>query len=157
MTGAEGESSMFNPIPFVLSFDTSSVTRTYTKLPFPSGCLDSKEEDSSSFTLDFFGLRDPVSMLQFLYVCNEMLSESSKGYSSGGEGYDLNQECLYLDSDIPNERDRLGMPREGDQLPPHVQEPSGAQTPPGSHMAQLEQLRELHNKLKEEQQRLQQL
>jgi hypothetical protein len=86
-----------------------------------------------------------------------MLSESSEGYSSGGESYDLTQECLYLDSNIPNKGDRLGMPREGDQLPPHVQEPSGAQTPPGSHVAQLEKLRELHNKLKEEQQWLQQL
>jgi hypothetical protein len=99
-------------------------------------------------------------MLQFLYVCDKMLYESSEGYSTGGEGYDPTQECLHIDSEIPEEGDHLGMPREGDRPPPRVQEvvePSGAQTPPGSHVAHLEQLRELHNKLREEQQRLQQL
>jgi hypothetical protein len=44
---------------------------------------------------------------------------------------------------------------------PHVLrkmgEPGGAQTPPGSHMAHLKQLRELHDRLGEEQQWLQQL
>jgi hypothetical protein len=85
------EPSVFNPIPFVLSFDTSSVTRTYVGLPFPSGCLDFEEEDSLGFALDFSELRDPESMLQFLYVCDEMLSEGSKGYCSGGEGYDTTQ------------------------------------------------------------------
>jgi hypothetical protein len=153
MTGAGGELSVFNPIPFEPSFDTSSVTRMYVGLPFPSGCLDSEEEDSPSFALDFSGLRDPESILQFLYVCGEMLSECSEGYSSSGEGYDLTQVCLLIDSEIPNEGDHLGMPQEGDQLPPHVQEPSGAQAPPKSLVAQLEQLRELHIKIKEEQQR----
>jgi hypothetical protein len=43
MTGARGEPSVFNPIPFQPSFDTSSITRLYIGLPFPSGCLDSKE------------------------------------------------------------------------------------------------------------------
>jgi hypothetical protein len=42
---------------------------------------------------------------------------------------------------------------EGDQPPPC--NPDEAQTPPRSHEAHLEQLRELHNKLEEEQQRLQ--
>jgi hypothetical protein len=55
-TGTGGESAMFNPIPFQLSFDTSSVTRLYAGLPFPSGCLDSEEEDGPSFGLDFSGL-----------------------------------------------------------------------------------------------------
>jgi hypothetical protein len=39
-------------------------------------------------------------MLQFLYMCDEMLSESSEGYSFGGEGYGPTRECLYLDSEI---------------------------------------------------------
>jgi hypothetical protein len=47
---------MFNLIPFRPSFDTTSVTRLYASLPFPSGCLDSKEEDGPSFGLDFSGL-----------------------------------------------------------------------------------------------------
>jgi hypothetical protein len=94
-------------------------------------------------------------MLQFLYVCDEMLSESSEGYSFGGEGYDPTQECFHVDLEILKEGDHLGMPREGDQPPPC--NPDGAQTPPGSHEAHLEQLRELHNKLGEEQQCLQRL
>jgi hypothetical protein len=99
-------------------------------------------------------------MLQFMYACNEMLFESLEGYSTGGEGYDLTWVCLHINSEIPNEGDHLGMPHEGDQPPPHVQEavePGGAQTPPGSHLAHLEQLQELHDKLEEEQQRLQHL
>jgi hypothetical protein len=63
MTGAGGEPSVFNPIPFAPSFDTSSVSNTYVGLPFPSGCLDSEEEDGPSFALDLSELRDPESML----------------------------------------------------------------------------------------------
>jgi hypothetical protein len=134
---------VFNPIPFQPSFDTSSVTRMYAGLPFPLG------------SLDLSGLRDLESMLQFLYACEEMLSESSEGYNSGGEGYDPTRECFHVDPEIPEEGDHLGMPQEGDQPPPH--NPDGAQTPPGSHEDHLEQLRELHNMLREERQRLQQL
>jgi hypothetical protein len=53
----------------VPSIDTNTVTKMYVGLPFPSGSLDSKEEDGPSYALDFSGLRDPESMLQFLYVC----------------------------------------------------------------------------------------
>jgi hypothetical protein len=94
-------------------------------------------------------------MLQFLYACDEMLSKSSGGYSSGGEGYNLTWECLHVDSGFPKEGDRLGMPQEGDQPPSH--NPNGTHTPPGSRDAHLEQLQEMHDKLGEEQQRLQQL
>jgi hypothetical protein len=109
---------------------------------FPSGCLDSKEKDGPSFALDFSGLRDPESMLQFMYVCDEMISESSKGYSTGGEGYDPTRQCFHIDSEIPEEGDHLGMPQEGDRPPQLVHEavePRGAQTPSRSHMAHLEQ------------------
>jgi hypothetical protein len=54
---------VFNPIPFWPSFDASSVTGLYVGLPFPSGCLDSEEEDGPSFGLDFSELRDPESIL----------------------------------------------------------------------------------------------
>jgi hypothetical protein len=118
MIRARGEPSVFNPIPFQPSFDTSSITRLYVGLSFPSGYLDSKEEDGLRFSLDFSRLWDPESMLQFLYACDEMLSESSEGYNTGGEGYDPTWECLHIDSKIPDEGDHLGMPREGDQPPP---------------------------------------
>jgi hypothetical protein len=58
-------------------------------------------------------------MLQFLYACDEMLSESSEGCSSGDEGYDPTRECFHVDPEIPVEGDHIGMPREGDQPPPH--------------------------------------
>jgi hypothetical protein len=45
MTRAGGEPSMLHRIPFQPSFDTISITRLYGGLPFPSGCLDSKEEN----------------------------------------------------------------------------------------------------------------
>jgi hypothetical protein len=101
MEGARGEPSMFNPIPFQLSFNTNSVSRMYVELPFPSGCLDSKEEDGPSFALDFSRLRDPKYMLQFLYACDKMLSESSEDYSSGVEGYDPTREYFHIDPEVP--------------------------------------------------------
>jgi hypothetical protein len=94
----------------------------YVGLPFPSGCLDSEEEDGPNFALDFSGLRDPKSMLQFLYACDEMLSKISEGYNSGGEVYDPTQECFHVDSALPKEGDHLGMPLKGDQPPSHNQD-----------------------------------
>jgi hypothetical protein len=63
MARVRGELSVFNPIPFQPSLNTSSVTRMYNGLPFPSGCLDFEKEDGPSFALDFSRLRDPESML----------------------------------------------------------------------------------------------
>jgi hypothetical protein len=94
-------------------------------------------------------------MLQFLYACDEMLSESSEGYSTGGEGYDPTRECLHINSKILDRGDHLNMLREGDQPLPHKADE--VKTPPGTRVAHLEQLRELHDKIKEEQQWLQQL
>lgn len=82
-----------------------------------------------------------------------MLFESSEVCSTGGEGYDPTKECLHIDSKIPDGGNHLDMPREGDQ--PLSLEPDRVQTPPESHMAHLEQLRELHDKIGEEHQRLQ--
>jgi hypothetical protein len=83
---------MFNPIPFQPSFDTRSITGLYAGLPFPSGCLDSEEEDDLSFGLDFSGLRDPQSMLQFLYACDELLSDNLDGYNTDEGSYDPTRE-----------------------------------------------------------------
>ena len=113
---------MFNPTPFRPSFDTCSITGLYARLPFPSGCLNSKEEDGTSFDLDFSGIRDPKSMLQFMYACDELLSDSSEGYNTDERSYDPTRECFHIDHGIPDEGDQLGMPREGDQSPPRVRE-----------------------------------
>jgi hypothetical protein len=64
MLRAGGEPSVFNPIPFQPSFDTSSITSLYTGLPFPFRCLDSEEEGGLNVGLDFSRLCDPKSMLQ---------------------------------------------------------------------------------------------
>jgi hypothetical protein len=129
------EPSVFNPIPFQPCFDTGYDTKMYAGLPFPSRCLDSEEEDGPSFALDFSGLRDPESMLKFLYACDEMLSKNSEGYSSSGEGYDLTRECFHVDLGLPEDGDHLGMPPEDDQPRPHNLD--RAQTPPGRCEAHL--------------------
>ena len=54
---------MFNPIPFQPNFNTRSLTNLYAGLPFPLGCLDSKEEDGPGIGYDFSELCDPKSML----------------------------------------------------------------------------------------------
>ena len=95
--GDGGEPSVFNPIPFQPCFDTDYDAQMYVGLPFPSRCVESKEEDGPGFALDFFRLRDPESMLQFLYACDEMLSESSEGYNSGGEGHNSIRGCFHVD------------------------------------------------------------
>jgi hypothetical protein len=119
---AGGEPSVFNSIPFRPSFDTSTVTGLYVGLPFPSRCLDSEEEDGPSFGLDFSGLRDPKSIPQFMYACDELLSDSSKGYDTDGGSYDPTRECFHIDHGIPDEADQLRLPRDGDQPPLHVRE-----------------------------------
>jgi hypothetical protein len=53
----------------------------YTDLPFHSGCLDSEEEDGLGPSLDFSGLRDPEAMLQFLFACDDLLSNGFDDYS----------------------------------------------------------------------------
>jgi hypothetical protein len=53
---------VFNPIAFQLSFNTSSLTSLCAGLPFPSECLNSKEEDGPGLALDFSRLHDPKAM-----------------------------------------------------------------------------------------------
>jgi hypothetical protein len=60
---SRGEPSVFNPTPFQPSFGISAFTSMYVDLPFPSGCLDSEEEDGLEPGLDFSGLHDHEAML----------------------------------------------------------------------------------------------
>jgi hypothetical protein len=110
MGGDRGEPVVFNPIPFQPRFNTNNDAQMYDGLSFPSECLDSEEKDGPNFALDFSGLRDPKSMLQFLYACGEMLSERLEGYNSVEEGYDPTWECFHVDSGLPEEGDYLGVP-----------------------------------------------
>jgi hypothetical protein len=41
-------------------------------------------------------------MLQFLYACDEMLSESSEGHNSSGESYNPIWECFHVDPEPPS-------------------------------------------------------
>ena len=61
-------------------FRALHITSMYADLPFPSGCLDFEEEDGLGPGLDFSMLCDPEAMLQFLFACDELLSN--------GVGYD---------------------------------------------------------------------
>jgi hypothetical protein len=92
---AGGQPSVFNPIPFHPSFDTGSFTSLYAGFPFPSRCLDSEEEDGPGPRLDFFGLRDLEAMLQFLFVCDKLLSDGSDDYNANEEGYEPTRECFH--------------------------------------------------------------
>jgi hypothetical protein len=77
---------VFKPIPFQACFDTSAFASIYDDLPFHSGCLDSKKEDGSGPSMYFSRLHDPEAMLQFLFACNDLLSNDSDDYSSD-KGY----------------------------------------------------------------------
>jgi hypothetical protein len=130
--------------------------------PFPSGCLDSEEENCPGPSLDFSGLHDPEAMLQFLFACDNLLSDGSNDYNFDEEGYNPTQECFHAGHEEHDEGNQLGMPREANAPapPPHARDPreqGAAQTPAGSHIAYLGQLRELHAKLGEEQQQLRQV
>jgi hypothetical protein len=122
--------------------------------PFRSECLDSEEEDGPGPGLDFSGLHDPEAMLQFLFACDDLLFDGSNDYNSDKEGYDPTRECFHVGHEEHGEGNHLGMPWE-DNAPAPPLHAGVAQTPAGSHIAHLEQLRELHTKIGEEQQRLQ--
>jgi hypothetical protein len=87
---------VFNPIPFQPSFETSAFANMYVDLPFPSGCIDSEEEDGPSPDLDFSRLRGPKAMLQFLFACDELLFDGSNDYNTNEEGYISTRECFHV-------------------------------------------------------------
>jgi hypothetical protein len=119
---ARAEPSMFSPIPFQPSFDTSAFTNMYADFPFPSRCLDSEEEDGLGRGLDFSRLCDPEAMLQFLFACDELLSDGLDGYNIDEEGYDPTRESFHVGHEEHAKGDQLDMPREGNTPPPHAGE-----------------------------------
>jgi hypothetical protein len=92
----------------------------YADIPFPSGCRDPREEDCTGLDLDFFGLHNPEAMLQFLFTCDELLSDGSDDYITDEEGYDATRECFHIEHEEHDEGDQLGMPRENNAPPPHA-------------------------------------
>jgi hypothetical protein len=176
--------SIFHPVPFRFSFDppsdpasVSAFARAYPDLPgyhmwstwdrltavSTSGPAGSKEEDDPDVSWDFFGLRDPGAMRDFMSACDHCLSGcSNDGHSLDDEGCDPTRECYHIDQEDHNGENHLGMPGSDGALAPasRVEIPrelAVVQVPVGGQDTQLEQLREIQSKLDEEVGRLVQL
>jgi hypothetical protein len=86
----------------------------------PSG---SEEEDEPDFGWDFFGLRNPSAMWDFMTACDYCLSDCSDGSRSFGDGdCGPSRECFHVDLGGPDEGNHLGIPENGDppRPAPHV-------------------------------------
>jgi hypothetical protein len=127
------------------------------------GPTGSEEEDDPDFSWDFFGLRDPSAMRDFMSACDHCLSGySDDGHSLDDEGYDPSRECFHIDQGDHDEDNHLGMPGNDDAPTPasRVEIPrelAMVRVPAEGQGTQLKQLREMQAKLDEETGRLVQL
>jgi hypothetical protein len=176
--------SVLHPVPFRFSFDppsdpasVSAFARAYPDLPgyhmwstwdrltavSTSGPAGSEEEDNPDFGWDFFGLRDPSAMRDFMSACDYCLSGcSDDDHNLDDEGYGPSGECFHIDQGDNDGDNHLGMPEDDDAPVPasRVEIPrelAVVQVPAGGQDTQLEQLREVQAKLDEEARRLVQL
>jgi hypothetical protein len=173
--------SVFHPVPFRFSFDPSSdpasvsaFARAYPNLPgyhmwstwdrltavSTYGPAGSEEEDDSDFGWDFFRLRDPSAVRDFMSACDYCLSGcSDDGHSLGDEGYDPSRECFHIDQGDHDEDNHLGMPEDDNAPVPAsrvdiLRELAVVPVPAGGQDTQLEQFREIKAKLDEKAGRL---
>jgi hypothetical protein len=173
--------SVFHPIPFRFSFDppsdlasVSAFARAYLDLPgyhmwstwdrltvvSTYGPAGSEEEDDPDFGWDFFGLRDPSAMRDFMSACDYCLSScSDDDHSLDDEGYGPSRECFHIDQGDHDEDNHLSMPEDDNAPVPasHVEIPrelAVVPVPAGGEDTQLEQLREMQAKLDKEAGRL---
>jgi hypothetical protein len=169
--------SVFHPVPFRFSFDppsdpasVSAFVRAYPDLPgyhmwstwdrlttvSTSGPTGSEEEDDPDVSWDFFGLRDPSAMRDFMSGCDHCLSGcSDDGHSLDDEGCDPTRKCYHIDQEDHDGENHLDMPGSDGALAPvsRVEIPrelAVVQVPAGGQDTQLEQLREMQAKLDEE-------
>jgi hypothetical protein len=169
--------SVSHPVPFRFSFDppsdptsASAFARAYPDLPgyhmwstwdllttaSTSGPAGSEEEDDPDFSWDFSGLRDPSAMRDFMFACDHCLfGYSDDGHNLDDEGYDPSRECFHIDQGDHDEDNHLGMPENDDTPVPasRVEIPrvlAVARVLAGGQGTQLEQLREMQDKLDEE-------
>jgi hypothetical protein len=132
--------SVFHPIPFRFSFDppsdpasVSAFARAYPDLPgyhmwstwdrlmavSTYGPPGSEEEDDPDSGWDFFGLRDPSAMRDFMTACDYCLSGcSDDGHSLDDEGCGPSRECFHVDLGDRDEGNHLGMPEDDDPPEP---------------------------------------
>jgi hypothetical protein len=128
-----------------------------------SGPAGSEEQDDPDVSWDFFGLRDPSAMRDFISACDHCFSGcSDDGHNLDDEGYDPTRECFHIDQEDHDGDNHPSMPGDDGTLAPtsRVEIPrelAVAQVPAGDQGTQLEQLHEMQAKLDEETGRLVQL
>jgi hypothetical protein len=177
-------SSVFHPVPFRFSFDppsdpatVSAFARAYPNLPgyhmwstwdrltavSTYGPTGSEEDDGPDSGWDFFGLRDPSAMRDFMTACDYCLSGcSDDSHSLDDEGYGPSRECFHVDQRDHDEGNHLGMPEVDDPPGPASRvdiprELAVVLVPTGGQDTQLEQICEMQAKVDEEAGRLVQL
>jgi hypothetical protein len=139
--------SVFHPVPFRFSFDppsdpasVSAFVKAYPNLPGyhmwsswdrlmvvstyePPG---SEEEDDPDSSWDFFGLRDPSAMRDFMIASDYCLSGcSDDGHCLDDESCGPSRECFHVDLGDRDEGNHLGMSEDDDPPGPasHVDIP----------------------------------
>jgi hypothetical protein len=169
--------SVFHPVPFRFSFDSPSdpasvdaFIKAYPNLPgyhmwstwdrltavSTYGPLGSEEDDDPDSGWDFFGLRAPNAMRDFMTACDYCLSDCSDGgHSLDDEDCGPSRECFHVDLGGLDEGNHLGMPEDGDPPRPAprvdiLRELAVVPVPTGGQDTQLEQIREMQAKLDEE-------
>jgi hypothetical protein len=119
----------------------------------PSG---SEEEDELDSGWDYFGLRAPSAMRDFVIACDYCLSDcSDDGHSLDNEGCGPSRECFHVDLGGHDEGNHLGMLEDDDPPGPAprvdiLRELAVVPVPAGGQDTQLEQIREMQAKLNEE-------
>jgi hypothetical protein len=169
--------SVFHPVPFRFSFDppsdpalVSAFVKAYPNLPgyhmwsswdrlttvSTYGPLGSEEEDGPDSGWDFSRLRDPSAVRDFMTACDYCLSDcSDDGHIPDDEGCGPSRECFHIDIGGHDEGNHLRMPEDDDPPGPAPRvdilwELVVVPVPAGGQDTQLEQIREMQDKLDEE-------
>jgi hypothetical protein len=169
--------SVFHPVPFRFSFDPPSdpasvdaFIKAYPNLPgyhmwstwdrltavSTYGPSDSEEDDELDSGWDFFELRAPSAMRDFMTACDYCLSDcSDDGHSLDDEDCGPSRECFHIDLGGLDEGNHHGMPEDGDPPRPAprvdiLRELAVVPVPAGGQDTQLEQIRKMQAKLDEE-------
>jgi hypothetical protein len=169
--------SVFHPVPFRFSFDPPSdptsvnaFIKAYPNLPgyhmwsswdrlttvSTYGPPGFKEEDEPDSGWDFSRLRDPSAMRDFMTACDYCLSDcSNDGHSLSDEGCGPSRECFHVDLGGHDEVNHLGMSEDDDPSGPMprvdiLRELAVVSVPMGGQDTQLEQIREMQDKLDRE-------
>ena len=117
--------------------------------------LGSEEDDELDSSWDFSGLGDPSAMRDFMTACDYCLSDcSDSSHSLGDEDCGPSRECFHVDLGGLDEGNHLGVPEDCDPPRPAprvdiLRELAVVPVPAGVQDAQLEQIREMQDRLDE--------